>query len=476
MSSQCDVAPGIYRLSSASLIGIDRLPTELWIQVLDHLPPVDLRTFSSTCRELRELARPLLYTTFSVSIVAFVEHHPGLAERVRFHLPRSLVDHMERMQFYASPSVAPFVKDCELSLCGSIEKDCGEERPHDEAKKLMEWFFFMVVDKFPALKSMTLRGVTLTSHYLSHIKRLQVANVESLTLEGCPLDGWPSVPRLLPKLSIPSITLLDKRLPCSALRNTTFQDYLSFIDIRALRTLHMHAESPLYMDNILIQTYLFVATLPCNQTFVSLTVLHLPYHFTGHPLFIPFLEKCPNLEELGFLEFDMSSECPPGFCENRISQSILPHVTRFIGPYPCLVPFLGFQLRSIVLTGTYVRTDAAHIGCLLLQLEYPEMLEVLHVSMTPCESQELFLDIECLFPKLEFLAVASLDSTIGICEFAGIPNLLPPTIQDFRLGLQQPYYPDDREILMRGLLERCQGMRTVVVNYEDGRSWTWGSC
>jgi hypothetical protein len=91
------------------------LPAELWAQVIKDLDKADAVSISSTCRYLRTLALPIIFSaqTFTVGRRTFIDLH----EFLRFSRPR--------LAFYASSPVARLIRDFTIILPNQCKERIG---------------------------------------------------------------------------------------------------------------------------------------------------------------------------------------------------------------------------------------------------------------------------------------------------------------------------------------------------------------
>ncbi|KAJ6547752.1 hypothetical protein DFH09DRAFT_1170481 [Mycena vulgaris] len=114
-------------------------PNELWLQIFSHLSPCVLRNLSSTRRALYDIARPLGFTEFKLRPYPY-DFQPPKAQ---------LDDATERLRFYSSPKVAPYVQSCTARHTLNGRQDCtmDEGAPH-----VLVNAFFEYLPKFAAMQ------------------------------------------------------------------------------------------------------------------------------------------------------------------------------------------------------------------------------------------------------------------------------------------------------------------------------------
>ncbi|KAJ6469107.1 hypothetical protein DFH09DRAFT_1479370 [Mycena vulgaris] len=126
-------------------------PNELWLQIFSHLSPCALRNLSSTRRALYDIARPLGFTEFKLRPYPY-DFQPPKAQ---------LDDAIERLRFYSSPKVAPYVRSCTARDMLNGRQDCtmDEGAPHVLANA-----FFECLPNFTAMQRI----------YMDHMQFTQI--------------------------------------------------------------------------------------------------------------------------------------------------------------------------------------------------------------------------------------------------------------------------------------------------------------
>ncbi|KAJ7480675.1 hypothetical protein FB451DRAFT_1446646 [Mycena latifolia] len=93
-----------------------RVPNELWLEIFDHLPLDTIECLSLTSRTFSPLTRPFLFAHF--------DFHPYASRMVNgvFALPSAeeVEQSLERLAFWASPEIAPFVRSCDITPWASM--------------------------------------------------------------------------------------------------------------------------------------------------------------------------------------------------------------------------------------------------------------------------------------------------------------------------------------------------------------------
>ncbi|KAF8151075.1 hypothetical protein K438DRAFT_1988344 [Mycena galopus ATCC 62051] len=149
-----------------------KFPNELWMEVFAHLPPDTHRSLSSTQRALCTLARPLGFTEFKLYPYPY-ELHPPQAQ---------LADALERLNFYTSPRIAPYVRACTARLNHSRWQGSGSAQVNDDeaTPHVLLNAFFARLPKFVALERFYTDRIRFT--------QLGIANLCAFA-QTCPRRG-----------------------------------------------------------------------------------------------------------------------------------------------------------------------------------------------------------------------------------------------------------------------------------------------
>jgi hypothetical protein len=97
-------------MRSHTTTGALRLPIELWYEILDADPDIDIETLhnvSLTCRRFRRPAQALIFRIFELN-----------CDDDEVDLSR----HSARLDFYSSDAIAPFVCEFNLEMSGGIQQ------------------------------------------------------------------------------------------------------------------------------------------------------------------------------------------------------------------------------------------------------------------------------------------------------------------------------------------------------------------
>ncbi|KAJ7748639.1 hypothetical protein B0H16DRAFT_1374912 [Mycena metata] len=153
---------------------IPRLPEETWLQVLGQLPRETTLQVSQTDRRFRRILRPYIFAQF--------DFHPYAAGETDAFLPtpRKVEQLMERLEFWTSTEIAPFVRICDVRPYPpdhpSHPDCCRTEEPY-----ILLFSFFERVVRFINLQLLSCIGVHFTQTFLTNLCRLPELTTLSVT-------------------------------------------------------------------------------------------------------------------------------------------------------------------------------------------------------------------------------------------------------------------------------------------------------
>ncbi|KAJ7691450.1 hypothetical protein B0H17DRAFT_1063188 [Mycena rosella] len=149
-----------------------QVPNELWIEILGTLSPDTLKDISVTNRTFCRTIRRLLFAHF--------DFHPyGVGPHSTPILPSDVevTRHLERLDFWTSDEIAPFVRSCTITPMRST----GPAYPFDTVKAsrskkpapyvLLEPFFERITC-FTGLRRLKARGAHFTPVALANLRRM----------------------------------------------------------------------------------------------------------------------------------------------------------------------------------------------------------------------------------------------------------------------------------------------------------------
>ncbi|KAF7345829.1 L-aminoadipate-semialdehyde dehydrogenase [Mycena venus] len=150
-----------------------QVPEELLLEIVQHLPKETLQYVSLAHRTLRHISRPFLFADF-------VFHPYGMrympADRSRVRWPEAddpmclhdeAQDHeVERLKFWSSSGIAPFVRSCSIIPLNS--RDWAEQKAADTPTALLDIFF----ERLPHFA-----GIHHFHAYMVHFTQIGLANL-----------------------------------------------------------------------------------------------------------------------------------------------------------------------------------------------------------------------------------------------------------------------------------------------------------
>ncbi|KAJ7735725.1 hypothetical protein B0H16DRAFT_1764788 [Mycena metata] len=102
----------------------ERVPNELWLEVLKNVSeydPTTLSSFSFTCRALNRVSRPLVFSQFN-----FTPYLVTSKDELRLPSSTTIDRLLERLAFWSSADIAPFVRYCNIrALCAKWSWGAG---------------------------------------------------------------------------------------------------------------------------------------------------------------------------------------------------------------------------------------------------------------------------------------------------------------------------------------------------------------
>ncbi|KAF8188469.1 hypothetical protein K438DRAFT_2019268 [Mycena galopus ATCC 62051] len=178
-------SPGISRVPASGNSSFqDRVPNELWLNTLKNLPPYPksvISNFSLTCRNFLHLSRPQMFCE-----LRFTPHSLDLKGAL---LPPSAADvdrRLERLDFFSSSEIAPFVRDCHISVWETYDKDNSSKQSlsTDTPYILLEALFQRLV-YFTGLQRFEAHHIHFTQAGVNNLCGLP--NLSQLHLSDCPV-------------------------------------------------------------------------------------------------------------------------------------------------------------------------------------------------------------------------------------------------------------------------------------------------
>lgn len=252
----------------------DILPIELWLQVIrfKNLSQHDYSNFSLVCRQLRELAQPLVFKTYKFTRWAMFAGQPQTAAKHKKYMERF----PKRLDFVQSNRIAPGVLRIELQSLEHSKRHLGR----DTSKAIDQLFSVL-----PRLINVSeiIAWCILTPFRLSQVYQLQ-------SLEFLRFSGF-----------VVADSVVGKQQPCSALLALSLMDcrseraispksnLLSLLSPRITRSITMYSRA---------QSWTTVQWIASGSVMKQLQYLELSEDVVTSRSFIPALLQCPVLRTL----------------------------------------------------------------------------------------------------------------------------------------------------------------------------------
>ncbi|KAJ6453441.1 hypothetical protein C8R47DRAFT_1168292 [Mycena vitilis] len=282
----------------------DPIPSELLLEILRHLPSYDratLRNFSLACRTFRWVSRPRVFSHFCF---------PVARDGAGFLLPSPLEISrcLERLNFWCSPEIAPFVRSCEITRSRKTEWAFAMSSP------------FVLLDAVFECLALFPRLQRLEASYI----RFTPARVDIL--------------RHLPSLSELSVfwsTFAPGRYTTSfsSLRVSNFEEVRTWhgdvLWIDMLHPEHLHTLRTAFHPG---------SDLNCIPSFPNVRTLDVTMYLAHPAQNVAILNKFPALQVLKLRGKNLFIEAV-----SLPSPPVLPALTEYSGPYQYLPLFLALD-------------------------------------------------------------------------------------------------------------------------------------
>ncbi|KAJ7749624.1 hypothetical protein B0H16DRAFT_1888040 [Mycena metata] len=149
----------------------DRFPNELWLKALGYAPNDALTNIALTSHRFCDLSRPHIFAEF--------EFHPYAigSAGVLLPTPRLVKKAAERLKFWLSDAIAPFVRVCNVTpVASKASKISTSDQPY-----ILLDAFFQGIRAFTGLRALTTNEVHFTQTGLSNLGLLP--NLHTLRIE-----------------------------------------------------------------------------------------------------------------------------------------------------------------------------------------------------------------------------------------------------------------------------------------------------
>ncbi|KAJ7205772.1 hypothetical protein GGX14DRAFT_458431 [Mycena pura] len=168
---------------------MDTVPNELWLEIFEHLPRKSLSQASLTAHSFWRLARPFLFRHF--------HFHPYAYYDGSFYLPspERMARAKERLHFWLSDEIAPFVHECRISSWS--ERHCQDST--DSPNILLD-ILLLQLPRFTNLWHLTANCATFTGAAMSTLRGM--STLRHLEIERCWVDAEESLESFSPALTL----------------------------------------------------------------------------------------------------------------------------------------------------------------------------------------------------------------------------------------------------------------------------------
>ncbi|KAG6907775.1 hypothetical protein DXG01_007488, partial [Tephrocybe rancida] len=409
------------------------LPSEIWTDVFQHISFQDLQLASLACRYFRLIASPQLFKEFRVQLYvqaasASMQHHTILdVEAVR---------ELQKLHFFTSTSVAPFVRKCTVSAQllhsqrPSLEYEGRPDRPSFD--HVIDSIFQLLPRLFN-IQKLKFARILFTPIAISQLSLLP--NIPSLIIDTChPVEMHPPFPVL-------HIEAFEFNNWSARLKIVDSQSggeiWMRLFDTETLREIKI-GSWPSVAERIL-KDY------TTSLTFPNLHTLSLTMHQNVLPLF-RLLSQLPSLHRLIVEPIGRSGMTSDQFVAilatipDTIPDTIVPALQHYQGPYELLHRFQNDSMVSVTIVafGGIVKLPDPDVLIKGLQSFRQNLRNVEHFDVRVSHLSESFLsDIFLLIPSVKSLHLATSTKneafTVSKC-FDTLLNMdLPTNIEHLHL-------------------------------------------
>ncbi|KAJ7204117.1 hypothetical protein GGX14DRAFT_398432 [Mycena pura] len=147
------------------------LPSELWLRVIEEMPPTSVPHFYAVSHLFRRLSREIRFSQFAIAYTSADDPQAQPPEKAAL-AARALRRKLDRLTFWSSDSIAPCVRRCHISLRGTA-LGVGSRMPLVSA-------CFEAIARFRNLRELRcgdmlwLEAPVLPMRALTHLTRLQI--------------------------------------------------------------------------------------------------------------------------------------------------------------------------------------------------------------------------------------------------------------------------------------------------------------
>ncbi|KAJ7748683.1 hypothetical protein B0H16DRAFT_1725495 [Mycena metata] len=260
----------------------DRFPNELWLKALGYAPNDALTNIASTSHRFCDLSRPQLFSEF--------EYHPYAIGSTSVLLPtrRLIQKATERLKFWFSDAIAPFVRVCNVTpFASKASRFSTSDQPY-----ILLDAFFQGLGAFTGLRALTTNEVHFTQTGVSNVCLLP--NLHTLRIEEYKVAPGHEIAFVSLKLvGLRCLQIPEKPSPRKVVDHSPWIPLLSANKVCKLE-LALNPPNGLDIDQI--------PSFPCTEKLS----IYLPLSMAPQNLRI--LSKFPALRDLSMRDMDRGDE------------------------------------------------------------------------------------------------------------------------------------------------------------------------
>ncbi|KAJ7451665.1 hypothetical protein FB451DRAFT_1409751 [Mycena latifolia] len=377
----------------------DRVPNELWLEILQILPRYILKDVSFTCRTIRRLSRPFLFTDL------YFSPYSTESKGVLLLPSESAVERcLERLNFWSSAEIAPFVRYCSISPWSSWTRKDLDLSPTDSPYILLDALFERLVC-FTGLQRLHADGVHFTQASVETICRLPT--LSELSVTRCSVAPGERI--------IPSPRTLRVSSFCIRPKVEVELEHGDDFWIPLLHPDHLHKLIAIFCPRLLGRAVHTIPSFPRVHELAA--TMNLPT--SSENLFI--LSKFPAVQVLSIADKGPLSVGPGAPPRAHVSADF-PFLRRYTGSYKTLPLFLP------VATLTHLTTASCNSRDFITQMQAiqrPNSITTLHATFNSFNNTTLNALVS-LFPQLielRFDIVFPTEDDMFQGDFSEFPHL-----------------------------------------------------
>ncbi|KAK7013113.1 hypothetical protein R3P38DRAFT_1516869 [Favolaschia claudopus] len=454
-------------VSPASLLCIHGLPEETLAEIFAFLPRSVLPQVNLTAKSFHRISRPLLFRDLKIHPYVCIAGYSlldcppsGLAIPAEIHIAYLL----ERLQYWASPEIAPLVRTCSVSpwsnagigpMVSRDDRNGWDFRTNVSDPYILLNAFFDVLPSFTSLRTFTLKKV--------HFRQTALKQLEMLP-SGTTLcvDGGHVIRREeIDETELDSLPV--SRFKCfhhSGARDACLRQWIPRLDPDVLIHLDL-TYNPIFIEQILALT----------GTFPRLTTLTV--ELLLHHQWSAVLAKFPATETLSIHRF---GECEELTAPHISLDKLLPLIQEFTGPSELLNYFLVIPtLRRLSLDSWVPPTNPDDIPVYLGRLGMQNIVSMRTTLFQVQLQSSYFVGFSTLcstFPNLTELHINIADATDSdsdkLDEFLSELELrqtpLPTSLKKLAIHWSDSGSDPSRKQMSADVLDRMKNIQNSLVS------------